>query len=173
MDRLVFILVLLTTLSACSRNSSPGGLPFIKPTLQDGNFFKGEGSKTRTRFDTLFNINSGVADVEVYRMTTSDSYTEDVFLVYSDKVVSYNQDSDGKDYYVIRKIYDASFRKDIITVMDSVFWSEPIKDNTSTIHDGTILQIERLRGERYERILRKAWSNDKKMRHLVEFFRWY
>jgi hypothetical protein len=106
-------------------------------------------------------------------MTTSNNYTEDVFLVYSEKVVSYNQDSDGKEYYMMKKTYDASFRKEIIAVMDSAFWSEPNKDNTSTIHDGTIMQIEGLRGEHYEKILRKGWSHDKNMKLLEDFFRWY
>jgi hypothetical protein len=106
-------------------------------------------------------------------MTTSIGHTEDVFLVYSDKVVSYNQDSDGKEYYMMRKIYDASFRKKIIAVMDSIFWTEPIKDNTSSVHDGAILQIEGLKGERYEKILRKVWSDDKRMQLLEDFFRWY
>ena len=173
MDRILISVILLTTLCSCSKHSSPYGLRFIKPTYQDGSYFKGEGNKVRTRFDTLFNADSRTTEYEIYRMTSSNKYTEDVFLVYSDKVISYNQDSDGKEYYVTRKIYDASFRKEIIAVMDSIFWSEPNRDNTSTINDGTILQIEGARGDRYEKILRKGWSDDKNMLLMEDFFKWY
>jgi hypothetical protein len=171
-NRLLLITTLLITLNGCSR-TSPTGLPFIRPIEQDGNYFKGAGSKIPIRFDSLFNIKPRTSEFEVYRMTTSIGHTEDVFLVYSDKVVSYNQDSDGKEYYVMRKIYDASFRKKIIAVMDSIFWTVPVNDNTSSVHDGAILQIEGLRGERYEKILRKVWSDDKRMRLLEDVFRWY
>ncbi|MBL7859250.1 MAG: hypothetical protein JNM57_16275 [Cyclobacteriaceae bacterium] len=173
MNRIFIVVILLTVFNGCSKKTSPHGLTFIKPIYQDGSYFEGEGNKTRTRFDTLFNDESIPREFEVYRMTTSNAYTEDVFLVYSDKVVSYNQDSDGKDYYVMRKIYDASFQKKIIMLMDSVFWSEPNKDNTSTIHDGTIMQLEGQRGNHYQKILRKGWSNDKNILLLEDFFKWY
>ena len=45
--------------------------------------------------------------------------------------------------------------------------------NSPTIHDGTILQIEGARGDRYEKILRKGWSEDKKMLFMEDFFKWY
>ncbi len=124
-------------------------------------------------FDSLFETHSqNDVSKEIYRSRISNEEGQRVVEISNNEITTYAIADNIEGFYRKRE-YDLELRSSFLMLIDSTFWAEKIIDNTSKINDGAILEIEGLRDGQYQKLRRKAWSQDIGISTLQGFFEFY